>query len=230
MRPVDGNGRQRSPKVWVREVRRAVGWHRRLFASGLLAGSVALALSALDPAPPTTVRVVAAARDLSGGARLTLDALRTTELPPAAVPHGAVRHPEQLVGRVLAAPVRRGEIMTDVRVVGAPLLRSYGEGLVAVPVRIADGASVALLQPGDVIDVLAAAAPDIAVTSAPTRADVVAASAPILSLPSRRETAFGGGEDAGALVVLATSAPTAARLAAAAVTSRLSLTIRSATQ
>ncbi len=52
--------------------------------------------------------------------------------------------------------MRAGETITDVRLVGPALLAGYGDQLVAAPVRIADAGSAALLQPGDVIDVLAA--------------------------------------------------------------------------
>jgi Flp pilus assembly protein CpaB len=111
--------------------------------------------------------------------------------------------------------VRRGEPLTDVRLLGAGLLVEATPGLVATPVRLADPAGAALLSPGDRVDVLAAPA-DGAAPAAPT----VAADVTVLAVPTEVEPADG------ALVVLATTPATAARLAAAAVASRLSVTVR----
>lgn len=121
--------------------------------------------------------------------------------------------------------MRKGEVLTDVRLVSRSLLDTYGDALVAAPVRIADAASVRLVQPGDLVDVLAAGpGADGSATSA---ARVVAAAAPVVTIPPVSGSAFGGADAGqGALVVVVISAETAARLAAAAVTDRLSLVIR----
>lgn len=213
---------------WWHEVRRAVSWHRRLLAAGLLAGAVATTISALTPAPPASVRVIAAAHDLAGGTSLGGDELTFVALPPGSVPDGALRERKQLEGRVLAAPVRRGETLTDLRLVGPALVTSYGQGIVATPVRIDDAATVSLLEPGDVIDVLAAAAPDASgAGTAVGTARVVAAAVPVLAVPRQDRSAFSGSDSgSGALVVVATTDAAAARLATAAVASRLSMVIR----
>jgi Flp pilus assembly protein CpaB len=186
-----------------------------------------MTLTALAPAPPETVRVLAAARDLASGTVITAEQVTDLALPPDAVPDRALRRREQLVGQVLAAPVRRGETMTDLRLVGPSLVAAFGDHLVAAPVRIADAATVALVAPGDVIDVLAAAAPDVATGSTSSTARVVAAGVPVLVVPQEKGSEFGGGGvESGALVVVAADDVVAARLASAAVTSRLSVVIR----
>jgi hypothetical protein len=115
-------------------------------------------------------------------------------------------------------------VLTDVRLVGRSFLDSYGQSAVAAPVRIADAASVRLIQPGDIVDVLAAGAGTDGSTAAGAR--LVAAAVPVVTIPSTGGSALGGPADGqGALVVVVTSADTAARLAAAAVTDRLSLVI-----
>lgn len=205
-----------------REVRRAAAWHRRLLAAGLVAVAVALAISELAPAPPPTVAVLAAARDLPAGARLAPADLVEVRLPPAAVPVGALRARADATGRTLAGPARRGETLTDSRLVGAALLAAHapaGADLVAAPVRIADAGAVALLRPGDRVDVLAAATRE----DGPSAARVVAAAVPVLTVPRASDAAYAEG----GLVVLATTSATAATLARAAVTSRLSVTLRS---
>jgi Flp pilus assembly protein CpaB len=171
--------------------------------------------------------VAAAARDLSGGTTISADDLRMVKVPPESVPDGAITDEAQLTGRVLAVPVRAGETITDVRLVGPALLAGYGDQLVAAPVRIADAGSAALLQPGDVIDVLAADGVDRADGETVAReARLVASDVRVVAVPRDDESALSGGDlGAGALVVLATTSRTAARLASAAVTARLSLTI-----
>jgi pilus assembly protein CpaB len=214
--------------AWRRDLRAALARRRRLLAAGLLAGSAACAISALSPAPAPAAVVAAATRDLPGGKTITADDLRTVKMPPEVVPTGAISDEQQLIGRVLAVPVRAGETITDVRLVGPGLLDGYGDRLVAAPVRIADAGAARLLRPGDVIDVLAAdaageGAGEAAVAS---EARLVASGVRVIALPHDDESALSGDTfDGGALVVLATTSQTAARLASAAVTARLSLTI-----
>jgi SAF domain len=131
--------------------------HRRPIAAALAALSVAFGLAAVRPLDPAGVQVLTAAHDLPGGTALRKQDVRPVALPPAAVPGGALRNP--VTGRVLAGPMRRGEVITDARLVGGGLLKRYGPGIVAAPVRVADAATIRLLRPGDHVDVLAADAP-----------------------------------------------------------------------
>ena len=66
-------------------------------------------------------------------------------------------------GRVLAGPMRAGEVVSDLRLVGPALLEGYtstpGVTVLATPVRIADAGAVRPARPGDRIDVLAAGVP-----------------------------------------------------------------------
>lgn len=206
-------------------LRRFVGSRRRLIAAVLAAAAVASGVGALRPAPQPRVSVLAAASDLPGGTRLVSKTLATVALPPQAVPSGALRSRSNAVGRVLAGPVRAGEPLTDARLVGEPMVAQ--EGMVATPVRIADTGVARLLRPGDRVDVLAATARGDSLGEA---AQVVAPGVRVVTVPGR-----GGGDDParaepgiaqGALVVLATTAEEAAQLAAAAVTSRLSVVLR----
>ena len=205
---------------WLREARRAVAWRRRLLAAGLLAGSMAFALHALAPPPPPGVRVVVAARDVAAGAMLRSQDLRVESRPASAVPQGSLRLSREAAGRPVVSAVRRGEVLTDVRLVGPASLRGLGPGLVAAPVRVSDAETVALLAAGDVVDVLAAN------VDGGVEARLVAAGARVLSVPRSPSTGFGASLGDGALMLLATSSATAARLAAASVTDRLSVVVR----
>lgn len=211
---------------WLRDLLRAAQWHRRLLAAALLAGAMAFALHALAPPDPPTEPVVSAARDLQAGARLTDDDLTVARVDPAHVPEGALSRPALARGGTLVSAVRRGELLTDVRLVGTRAVDRLGPGLVATPVRIADAESVALLRSGDVVDVLAAGAP--AEGSAAGGARLVAAAVRVMTVPRSAVGPFGAATGDGSLLVLATTPETAARLAGAAVTDRLSVVVRGA--
>ncbi|MGY2079735.1 Flp pilus assembly protein CpaB [Modestobacter sp. SYSU DS0657] len=193
----------------------------RQAAAATLAG-LALVLATrpapVAPAGPVTVPVVVAATDLPAGAALTADVLTVVRLPGTAAPAGAATEPGALAGQVLASPVRAGEPVTDVRLVGPGLWSAVPDGQVAAPVRLADLAVASLLRPGDRVDVLAAAGqgaePSVAVIA--TGALVVTTPAPGGDGPPTN--------DAG-LLVLAVDPDTAGRLAAAAATGTLTVTL-----
>jgi Flp pilus assembly protein CpaB len=210
----------------IREVRRALLWHRRLVAAVLAATAVAAALVALRPPPVETATVVTAARDLPAGARVTASDVRLTEVARAMIPSGVLTDAAEVAGRTTAGPIRRGELLTDVRLVGARLLDGYGPGMVASPVRVADPAAAGLLQVGDRVDVLAA--PAAGSSTEPAR--IVAAGVPVISVPKPATDGLAGLDPAplaeGALLVLATTPGVAADLATAAVSDRLSITLR----
>ena len=195
-----------------RDLLRAAARHRVLLSAGLAAGAVASGLSAVAPPPATTVRIVAAAHDLPAGALLSAVDLTEIALPSSAVPAGALTDASDATGRLVAGPVRRGELLTDVRLLGAGLLPP-GKS-VAVPVRLAEPASAALVSAGDRVDVLSAA------TEGGAAAQLVASELQVLSVP-----ALGDAAGEGALIVVAASRAIAARLAAAAVTGRLSVAV-----
>ncbi|HET6294674.1 MAG TPA: hypothetical protein VFG33_14915, partial [Kribbella sp.] len=69
---------------FLRGLLKTARWHRRLLAGLSAAAAVYFALVALSPAPPPTVAVLAAARDLPGGAVPTAADLRTLRLPLSA--------------------------------------------------------------------------------------------------------------------------------------------------
>lgn len=198
---------------------RAAGVLRWLVAAGLLGIAVLLLAAEPRPAPavPST-SVVVAARDLPGGVALIRSDLRSARLPRALVPVGALRRTNAALGRATSGPVRAGEPLTDVRLLGPALLRAVaGAAAVAAPIRIADPGAVALLRAGDRVDVVAAGS---AGTEQPR---VVATDVPVVGVPAPDSD----GAAEGALIVLAASPEIAARLVAAAATSRLSVTVRS---
>ena len=140
-----------------RAVRRAVLRRRRLLSALCVGGAVLVGLETAAPAPPPTVLVLTAARDLPAGTVLEGADLVPVEFRPDSVPDGRPAR-AAAVGRTLTAPLRRGEPVTDVRLVGPSLLRGY-PGLVAVPVRLPDAGMAGLLRVGDRIDLVSAERP-----------------------------------------------------------------------
>ena len=205
--------RRRLGSRW-RRVRRAVLVRRRLLAALLAGAAVVTGVRAASLPPTETTAVVVAADDLPGGTVLDPEDLTTARLPLDAVPDGAVPDLGWAPGRTLAAPLRRGEPLTDLRLVAPGLLDGY-EGLVATPVRVADPAAARLLAVGDRID-LVAVSPDGGT------AEVVAEAAPVVAVP---EPSPDDGVVGGALVVVAVPETQAMGLAEAAVRSVISVVL-----
>lgn len=168
-------------------------------------------LRAVAGPPPPTEPVLVAARDLPAGTVLSADDLATRRFPAGVAPGAAVSRADAL-GRTTAAPLTAGEPVTVVRLMAPGLLDGY-PGLVAVPVRIPDPDSVALLQVGDRIDLLATD-PGGGGTA------LVARQVPVLALPGGPDDASAsvtGSAVAGRLVVIGTTADLSERVADASV-------------
>jgi Flp pilus assembly protein CpaB len=195
---------------FFRRVRRVVLARRRWLAALMAGVAVAAGVQAATAPPPPAVGVLTAARDLPAGAVIGSDDLVTVDFAPGSAPSGVVR---DVVGRTLAAPVRQGEPITDVRLVG-PALTAGDPELTAVPVRLPDAGMVALLDVGDRIDL-------IGTDPQSSGASVVAAGVPVLALP-RQPADTGGSSQTGGLVVVGAAPTEVARVADASV--RLFLT------
>jgi Flp pilus assembly protein CpaB len=196
-------------------MRRFVLARRRPLAAALAGLAVLTGVRAASMPPVETTSVLVAAADLPGGSTLAADDVTTAELPVGSVPAGSLPSAAAAEGRTLAAPLREGEPLTDVRLVAPGLLEGY-PGLVAAPVRVADPAAVRLLAVGDRVD-LVAVSPDGG------DAAIVAASVPVVAVPGKTED---DGLVGGALIVVAVPEPAALDLAEAAVRSVLSVVLR----
>jgi Flp pilus assembly protein CpaB len=196
-------------------------WSRTLLARRIAAaGLVVLAgVAALRPDPDgERAPVVVAAHDLSPGAALGADDLQLEKRLIPTIPDGAQSEIDTVVGSTLAGPARRGEVLTDVRLLGHRLAESAaGPGARIVPVHPVDSALTDLVRPGDVVDVVAASQ-----TSPPSAARVIATDA-IVVLVSAKQKAQAAANDRVVLVALPTASANA--VAGAALGQTVTLTL-----
>ena len=202
--------RCRSGFGWMRLLRRAV-------AAGLVGLAAVLALTP-GRASSADDSVVVAAQNLAAGTVLEPALVTLRGIPRQAVPDGAARVPSAVLGRTLAAPVRRGEPLTDVRLTGPDLTRasSTNPDVVSVSLRLADPGVAALLRPGTTVDV-------VTVGERQDEPVVLARGARVLAV---LETGAHTGERAGKLVLVALDPVAATRVAAASISQTLTVTFR----
>jgi Flp pilus assembly protein CpaB len=186
---------------------------RRSLAAVTAAVAVLATVQAARPPGDHTIPVTVAAQDLASGTKLTSGDLEIRQLPADSAPHGLETHP---VGRTLAAPMRQGEPITDVRLV-APALTAGYPGRVAMPVRIADADMVGLLRVGDRVDLVAADPRSGTATYA-------ALDVPVLALPIPPDEG-GPSSLGGRLVVVAALPDEVGQVAAASATDLLSVVL-----
>jgi Flp pilus assembly protein CpaB len=168
------------------------------------------------------VDVVVAARDLPPGIALTLDDVRIEKRLITTVPDGSQENLGALVGATLASPTRRGEVLTDVRVLGTRLAESTaGPGARIVPLHLADSALIDLVRVGDVVDVLAAPPTD-APTGTAAVTKVVATDAVVVLVSAKQKVQAA---DSDRVVLVALPARVANTVAGSALGQAVTLTL-----
>jgi pilus assembly protein CpaB len=209
------------PHERLAEILRGSGWRRaallRRTVAGLLAAlALVLALIPRERGSP----VVVAARDLRSGAALSGADLAVASWPAGLVPAGALGVAAQADGHVLLGAARAGEPLTDVRLAGPDTTaRLTGRpGDAAVPVRLPDPDVARLLAPGSRVDVVTPGRDD-------DRPVVLAADAAVLTVLAA-EPDGPGQPGRGRLVLVALPRAEAARVAAAALSEQVAVTLR----
>ena len=202
---------------------RFAGWlnrNRRLAVALLLCAAAAITVHQLTPAPVFTVTALAAARDIPAGAALSEADLAAAQVPPGMMAGGFLKEPGEAAGKQLAAPLRKGQLLTDAQLVGPGLLAGTPPGSAAVPLRMADPSSIQLVSPGQLVNVVLTSANGFDQQQPP---EILAAGVPVLW------TSGQGGQagqwlataETDGLIVVAASAEQAARLAGASTQGKL---------
>jgi len=198
-------------------------WSRTAAARRAAAGALVIlaAVAALRPDPDDArTDIVVAARDLAPGIELSEGDVRLETHTATTIPDGSQSDLGAVVGATLAGPARRGEPLTDVRLLGPRLAKSSaGPNARIVPLHLQDTALLDLIRPGDVVDVLAAGADTAAGGNA---APQVVATGAIVVLASQKPTGTGNGGDR--VVLVALPAHDANEVAGAALTRMVTLT------
>ncbi len=201
--------------LWSRAGRRWL-WRARYLVVAVCCGIAATsAVQILAPAPPPTRDVVVTARHVAAGTELQSADVEVRAVPSALVPADAVSDPDDVVGRVPAVGLAAGLPLSAELVAGGDLAALAPPGSVVVPVRL-DGATAALLRPGDHVDLVA---------TTPESPDYLARRALVLPSGARASSdggagagllgSAGGGSSEGALTLLAVSDDEAPGLSAA---------------
>jgi Flp pilus assembly protein CpaB len=198
-------------------------WSRTVAARRVTAGALVIlaAAAALRPDPDDQrAHVVVAARDLAPGVELSTADVSLETRMATTVPDGAQSDLAAVVGATLAGPARRGEALTDVRLLGPRLAESAaGPNARIVPLHLDDTALLDLIRPGDVVDVLAAGVDaGVNVDAAP---QVVATDAVVVLVSEKPAGAASGGDR---VVLVALPAHDANEVAGAALVQAVTLT------
>ncbi|HEY5821402.1 MAG TPA: RcpC/CpaB family pilus assembly protein, partial [Propionibacteriaceae bacterium] len=194
-----------------RSLTRAFSWHRRKLAVVAAVAAVLLGISATNPEGPPTLRVVRATSQLMGGATLASADLELADVVEDEAPDGALLDPADVVGKVVAAPIARGQVLTELAVVGPA---GVSPGKVVAPLRLADADLAALLKPGERVDVLVA-------DQQTTKAAVVASAVRVVAVPAMANP--DQQTQAGALVLVEVDPGQAAALAQASVSGSITV-------
>lgn len=169
----------------------------------LLSVAAGLTVHQLTPAPADAVPALAAARDLPAGKTLAPDDLRVLNVPRGIVPAGSYTSTESLRGQQLAVAVRKGQLLSESQLLGPGLLAGSPPGSAAVPLRMADPASIRLLSPGQLVNVVMTSGSGF---DQPATSEVLAAAVPVLWTSGHGDAAgpwLTAGETEGLMVVAA---------------------------
>ncbi|MDR1266117.1 MAG: SAF domain-containing protein [Propionibacteriaceae bacterium] len=124
--------------------------HRRLVATLAAMLSVTALAVVLTGRDQVLVEVVTVVQRVEAGQTVTADAVRLTGVPQELLPQGALTQAETAVGRLAAAGLPVGAIVTtDALVTSAG--RSSAAGRLVMPLTLTQPELVDLLRPGDAV-------------------------------------------------------------------------------
>ncbi len=194
--------------------------NRRLAIALLLCLAAGITVHQLTPPPADTATTLAAVRDLPVGTALAAGDLTPVRIPPQLVHAGSIADPAVATGKQLAAPLRKGQLLTDSQLLGPALLTGAPPGAAAVPLRMADPSSIQLVSPGQLINVVLTGANGYEQTSP---SEVLASAVPVLwtSGQGGKTGQWLGTAETDGLIVVAAAPEQAARLAGASTQGKL---------
>nr|WP_231497308.1 RcpC/CpaB family pilus assembly protein [Arthrobacter sp. MA-N2] len=204
--------------------RRLGSWlnrNRRLIVALLLCIATGMTVHQLTPATEERVTVLAAARDLPAGSSLADSDLVPLEVLPGGAPSGALTSSTGYTGKQLASPLQKGQIPTDAQILGPGLLTGTDPATAAVPLRMADPASIQLVSPGQLVNVVLTATDGLGGPG--KKSELLAAAVPVLwtSAQGGKASQWLGTKESDGLVVVAANPQQAEILAGASTRGKL---------
>lgn len=195
--------------------------NRRLVVALLLCVAAGIVVHQLTPASEQRVTVLAAARDLPAGSTLADSDLSPLEVLPGGAPAGALTSGVGYRGKQLASPLQKGQVPTDAQFLGPGLLTGAAPATAAVPLRMADPASIQLVSPGQLVNVVLTAADGF--EGPGKKSELLAAAVPVLwtSEHGGKASQWLGTNESDGLVVVAANPQQAEILAGASTRGKL---------
>lgn len=128
--------------------------YRKPLAMAFALLALAGVLNVFSSGQLTQREVVIVTSDIAAGSEIsaTQISLQTVRLDPQ--DEEVFHSPEQLVGQRIAVGLSAGTVIRKYALVGEQLLAGTAEGTVAVPLRLSDPATVTLLHPGQLVDIV----------------------------------------------------------------------------
>jgi Flp pilus assembly protein CpaB len=190
--------------------------HRRFVATGAAMTCVfALAIIA-SGRDEDQVNVVTASARIEAGHMITESDLTTQTMPVAVVPDAALTSSEDAIGRMSAATLSRGSILTRDNLV-AESGRATTPGHLILPVHLAQADLLKLIHPGDRIALL--------ITDGATNQTSIAEDVLVVAIPEADPGGFMSASDP-EYVLVDVPNETAAILASASVMSTITIALR----
>ncbi|MCI0635447.1 MAG: Flp pilus assembly protein CpaB [Actinobacteria bacterium] len=188
-------------------------------ASFTLVRGYAAEIEALRPSTGDPVPVVVAAQALERGTALSDGVLRIERIPSAYAPPGAIGSLARAAGRTLVSDLAEGEPVTETRVAGGggPVASRVTSGLRAFVVTA--GIPSGVLEPGDLVDVIATFGGPRPYT------ETVGSALEVLSIVEDEAGTFEAAGPSGPSLVLLVDPETAERLAHATAFASIAVTV-----
>lgn len=201
---------------------------RRLLAALCLCAAAALSVQQLTPEPLRVVDILTATRDLPAGTTLGATDVAVVKVPQAAVAPGTLTSRDQASAARLATPLRQGQAVSTVSLIGPGLLVGTEPGTRAVPVRLSDPAAAELVSPGQLVTLVLS--PSATGDGTPAAGKVLAQHVAVLWKGSSATSATGLLATSGAgnnegLLVVAAAGDQAVALAAASASGKIFLVL-----
>src|SRR6476661_3146442 len=218
--PTNAGGRSPRKRPPAARLAAWLSRNRMLAAAVQLSAAAAIAVQQLTPAPLATATALAAARDLPAGTAVTEADVARVQVPPGMVADGFLQDEAAAKGKQLAAPMRKGQLLSDAQLVGPGLLAGTPPGSAAVPLRMADPSSIQLVSPGQLVNVVLTSANGF---DQQGPSEVLASAVPVLWTSNKggQSGQWLGTTETDGLIVVAANAEQSSRLAGASTQGRL---------